>query len=163
MIAGIDPGLAGAIAFLHRDRVARVRPMPTLALTKTKRTLDAVAIASLLSIRVRRGLTHVFIEKVSAMPGQGVTSMFNFGAGWGMLIGICAGLEIPYTLVHPATWKAVMCRDMPRDSKEVGIIVAKRLFPNVSLLPTPRSKKDNDGMADALLIAEYGRRSLIGG
>jgi len=157
MIVGIDPGLSGALAYIS-DKVIHVRSMPTLKSTKTKRMMDEQKICQFLEKR-KDAIRHVFIEKVSAMPGQGVTSMFNFGTGWGLLRGICVGLHLPYTLVHPITWKKVICRDMPK-GKDVSILIAKRLWPNVSLHPTDRSKKDSDGMADALCIAEYGRRLL---
>jgi len=161
MIVGIDPGLKGAVAFISSKGIkAKVIQMPTLKLTKSKNIIDEHQLCNYL-----RGYMiqtqHVFIEKVNAMPGQGVTSMFNFGAGWGLIRGICVGLGLSYTLVHPKTWKKVICKDMP-SSKDVSIIIAKRIWPNVSLLPTERSKKDSDGMADALCIAEYGRRTLIG-
>jgi len=157
IVAGIDPGLKGAIG-LVQDKKAKVFPMPTLKLTKSKKTIDEQALREYF---VKYKVKHVYIEKVSARPGQGVTSMFNFGAGWGLIRGICVGLGLSYTLVHPKTWKKVICKDMP-SSKDVSIIIAKRIWPNVSLLPTERSKKDSDGMADALCIAEYGRRTLIG-
>jgi len=157
MIVGIDPGLSGALAYIS-DKIIHVRPMPTLKSTKTKRMMDEQRICQFLEKR-KGVIQHVFIEKISAMPGQGVTSMFNFGTGWGLLRGICVGLHLPYTLVHPITWKKVICRDMPK-GKDVSILIAKRLWPNVSLHPTDRSKKDSDGMADALCIAEYGRRLL---
>ena len=158
---GIDPGLSGAIASIHDRGLVYVRSMPTLKATKTKETLDEQRICQFLEVR-KNSIKHVFIEKVSAMPGQGVTSMFRFGTGWGILRGICTGLHLPYTLVHPTTWKKVICRDMPKGSKDVSIIVAKRIWPDISLLPTPRSRKDSNGMADALCIAEYGRRTLAG-
>jgi len=155
---GIDPGFGGALAIVGKGR-AVAKPMPTLNLTKTKKTLDENQICKLLE-KHREITQHIFIEKVSAMPKQGVTSTFNFGAGWGILRGICVGLHIPYTLVLPTTWKRVMCRDMPKGSKDVSIIVAKRLWPDINLLRTPKCRKEDDGMADALCIAEYGRRML---
>ena len=163
MIIGVDPGLSGAIATIRnypvRERVVvKVMPMPTHALTKSKKELDEQAIAQFFRQR-HAAIQHVFMEKVHSMPGQGVSSCFTFGCGWGLLRGMFSALQIPYTLVHPTTWKKVMCRDQPK-GKDASIIVAKRLFPTVSLLPTERSRKDNDGMADALLIAEYGRRTL---
>jgi len=154
IVAGIDPGLKGAIG-LVQDKKAKVFPMPTLKLTKSKKTIDEQALREYF---VKYKVKHVYIEKVSARPGQGVTSMFNFGAGWGLVRGILVGLQIPYTLVAPQTWKKVMCKDMPK-SKDSTIIVAKRLWPKLNLKPTPRSK-ESDGMADAVCIAEYGRREL---
>jgi len=166
MIVGIDPGLSGAIATIRtyavRNRtVVRVMPFPIHKLTKSKKELDEQVIAQFL-IQRKGAIEHIFMEKVHSMPGQGVSSCFTFGCGWGLLRGMFTALQIPYTLVRPTTWKKVMCRDQPK-GKDASIIVAKRLWPTVSLLPTSKSRKDNDGMADALLIAEYGRRSLQGG
>jgi len=159
IIVGIDPGLKGAIAFIGKKKV-KVIPLPTLKLTKTKNCLDENRIRDYLH-KYKTKISCVFIEKSQAMPKQGSVSMFNYGTGWGQLRGICCGLYLPYTLVHPKTWKKVMCKDMPA-SKEVSIITAKRLWPRVNLLPTKKSRKDSDGMADALCIAEYGKRSLLG-
>jgi len=155
IVAGIDVGLKGAVAFVNGKK-AKVYPMPTLKLTKSKKGYDDREVCELLK---KWKVGHVFIEKVSAMPGQGVTSTFNFGMGFGILIGICSALGLPYTLVRPQTWKKVMCKDMPK-SKEASIIAAKRIWPKINLLPTIRSRKESDGMADALCIAEYGRREL---
>lgn len=101
----------------------------------------------------------VFIENVHAMPNQGVTSMFNFGQHFGQLLGILDAYEIRYELVNPQKWKKEFsCTS----DKNTSIQVAKRLFPNVSLKPTDRCTKDSDGIAEALLIMEYGRRSYEG-
>ena len=158
IIVGIDPGVSGAIAFLDKHR-ATVRSMPTLKVTKNKRTIDEITLRNILEHRAAK-IEHIFIEKVSAMPKQGVVSMFNFGVGWGLIRGVIVGLHLPYTLVHPNTWKRTICKDMPRGSKDVSIIVAKRLWPDVDLRRTERSKKNDNGKADALCIAEYGRREL---
>ena len=160
IIAGIDPGLKGAIVLINKKMKVKTFVFPKLKVTKTKQALDEHGICAILD---RFKIHHVFIEKVHAMPKQGVTSMFNFGAGWGLLRGICVGLHLPYTLVAPQTWKKSICKDLPRGTKDVSIIVAKRLFPKVSLLPTPRCKKPSDGIADALCLAEYGRRLLLTG
>ena len=172
IIVGIDPGLSGAIAFIKGKKV-KIYPIPTFKLTKSKKTFDENKIRNYLK---KYKVDHVFIEKVSAMPimggkqcpvcrrkpSQGVTSSFNFGAGWGLLRGICVGLSLPYTLVTPQAWKKVMCAGMAKGSKDVSIIVAKRIWPKINLLPTSRCRKDSDGMADAVCIAEYGRRLLLG-
>ena len=97
----------------------------------------------------------VFIESVHAMPHQGVTSMFNFGQHFGQLLGMLDILDIPYELVNPQKWKKEFSCTA---DKNTSIQVAKRLFPTVSLKPTERCTKDSDGMAEALLIMEYGRR-----
>ena len=157
IVAGIDPGLSGAIAF-NKDGKIKIFTMPTLKITKTKNAIDENIVRYYLR---KYDLDHVFIEKVGAMPGQGVTSMFNFGCGYGILRGICVGLALSYTLITPQAWKKVICAGMPK-SKEASIIIAKRIWPKINLLPTPRSRKNSDGMADAVCIAEYGRRMLMG-
>lgn len=160
IIIGIDPGFSGGIASVSMSgKTVHAFLMPSFKVGK-KTELDGPRIVAYLEKR-KSAIEHIYIEKVGAMPGQGVVSMFRFGEGFGFLKGICAGLHLPHTLVHSTSWKKVMCRDLPK-AKGVSILVAKRLWPNVDLLPTPRSKKPSDGLADALCIAEYGRRQLIG-
>ena len=99
------------------------------------------------------------LEKVNAMPGQGVVSMFNFGMNFGFIQGVLKAYEIPYELVTPQKWKKEFsCTS----DKNTSIEVCKRLFPGVNLKATERCKKDHDGIAEALLIAEYGRRHYNG-
>lgn len=90
------------------------------------------------------------------MPGQGVTSMFHFGKSAGYIEGVLCALRIPFTLVTPQKWKKEF--ELHSDKTE-SIKVCQKLFEGVNLLPTPRCKKPSDGMAEALLIAEYGRRT----
>lgn len=97
------------------------------------------------------------VEKVNAMPGQGVTSMFQFGKSAGFIEGVLRAYGIPYQLVPPRKWKKEFSLG---SDKAQSIEVCKRLFPNVDLRRTERCKKDNDGMAEALLMAEYGRRKF---
>jgi crossover junction endodeoxyribonuclease RuvC len=94
----------------------------------------------------------VILEKVSAMPGQGVTSMFNFGMGFGLWRGMLSAFEIPYSLVHPATWKSVIMRDMPKE-KDAARMRAIQLYPQAAV---ELSRKRDIGRADALLLAHYG-------
>ena len=99
------------------------------------------------------------LEKVNAMPGQGVVSMFNFGQNYGFIQGVLKAYGIPYELVTPQKWKKEFsCTS----DKNTSIEVCKRLFPDVNLKATERCRKDHDGMAEALLIAEYGRRHYNG-
>ena len=168
IVVGVDPGNEGAIAstpWSHPPGPPRVWTMPTVKVKKGKsgsRTfLDEVRIIQFFERR-RERIAHVFIEKVGGITGQSASAAFNFGAGWGFIKGVVATLRISFTLVSPQTWKKIMLKDMPKD-KGSSVLVAKRLRPEVSLLPTPRSKKDSDGFADALCIAEYGRRILLGG
>ena len=97
------------------------------------------------------------LEHVGAMPGQGVTSMFSFGQNFGWIQGALQALSIPYELIRPQKWKKEFSITGDKNS---SIAVCKRLFPEVSLLPSERSRKENDGMAEALLMAEYARRKL---
>lgn len=96
-----------------------------------------------------------YLEKVHAMPKQGVSSTFNFGMNYGFIQGVLKAYCIPYELVTPQKWKKEFsCTS----DKNTSIEVCKRLFPGVNLKATERCRKDHDGMAEALLIAEYGRR-----
>ena len=141
---GIDPGKSGALAVLHPD--GRVEIIP----------FDPVAYCMKLS-ELRLSETVCCVEKVGAMPGQGVVSMFNFGHNYGFIEGVLRATEIPYQLVPPQTWKKEFSLS---SEKAKSIEVCQKLFPNVSLLATPRSRKPNDGMAEALLLAEYARRKM---
>ena len=97
------------------------------------------------------------MELVGAMPGQGVTSMFNFGKSFGYIEGVLQALQIPYQLISPRAWKKEFRLN---SDKENSIEVGKKLFPQVNLLATPRCKKEHDGIAEALLMAEFTRRNL---
>ena len=97
------------------------------------------------------------LEKVNAMPGQGVVSMFNFGQNYGFIQGVLKAYNIPFELVPPQKWKKEFS---VTSDKNTSIEVCKRLFPHVNLKATERCKKDHDGMAEALLMAEYARRHL---
>lgn len=99
------------------------------------------------------------LEKVNAMPGQGVVSMFNFGQNYGFIQGVLKAYNIPFELVPPQKWKKEFS---VTSDKNTSIEVAKRLFPQVNLKATERCRKDHDGLAEALLIAEYGRRHYNG-
>lgn len=97
------------------------------------------------------------LEKVGAMPGQGVVSMFNFGQSVGYIKGVLESFHIPYQEITPQKWK----REFGLSSdKTKSAEVCRKLFPDVNLLATPRCKKPHDGMAEALLMAEYARRKL---
>ena len=98
------------------------------------------------------------VEKVGAMPGQGVTSMFSFGQSYGFILGVLTALGIGYQLVPPRKWKAEF--GLLNTQKQASVDVAKRLFPGVSLLPSDRCRKESDGMSDSLLLAEYARRKF---
>jgi len=152
-ICGVDPGLRGGIALVGMPAIL-CETMPVLSTGKgSKQTLDLCRLRAVL-MRAK----HVVIESQQPFPRQGGCSNFTTGYGYGALQGLCTGLGIPFTCVRPQVWKRSL--GIVRGDKEQSIIVAKRLFPGVSLLPTPRCRKESDGIAEALLIAEWGRRIL---
>lgn len=139
---GIDPGKSGALALLTEDGQCTVVPFQESAYTAI--------------LKAASGPSSVCcLEKVGAMPGQGVVSMFNFGHNLGYIEGLLQAFDIPYQLVPPQTWKKEFC---VTSDKNTSIEVCRKLFPHVCLLPTERSRKPSDGMAEAMLMAEYARR-----
>ena len=139
---GIDPGKSGALALLTEDGQCTVVPFHESAYTEI--------------LKLASGPSSVCcLEKVGAMPGQGVVSMFNFGHNLGYIEGLLQAFDIPYQLVPPQTWKKEFC---VTSDKNTSIEVCRKLFPHVCLLPTARSRKPSDGMAEAMLMAEYARR-----
>lgn len=139
---GIDPGAKGGVAVIG-DGGACTRPYSPEVL---RTMLKAIPATNALC----------FVEQVGAMPGQGVTSMFNFGKGYGYILGVLDTLGIPYQTVSPRKWKKAFSLT---NDKKLSVGTAKRLFPNVPLLPTERCRKESDGMAEALLIALYAART----
>lgn len=101
----------------------------------------------------------VIIEKVHAMPKQGVTSMFNFGKGYGTLIGVCEGCGIPFQLVTPQAWKNEVLAGTAKD-KDAAINFVRRRYPNINLTPG-KTRKPQDGIADAVCMAHYGLYTLL--
>jgi len=142
---GVDPGLNGALAcFDHLVGTLTIHDMPTMEVNK-KRHVNAQLVESILS------LDHaaVFIERVGAMPGQGVSSMFSFGRSYGVVIGVAAGLQMPTTLVSPQVWqKAVRCQK----GKDASRQRACEVFPAFAKL---FARKKDDGRSDAALLAYY--------
>lgn len=158
MILGIDGGLDGGLVMLNdAGQVVDARIMPTINVRDGKREYDEQALCKHLKCA-----TSAFLETAQAMPGQGVSSMFSIGKGYGLMRGILAALQVPYTLVHPKTWQKVMFADLPKqDTKALSVIVAGRLWPGQDWRPSERCRKAHNGMTDAALIAMYGVR--VGG
>jgi len=151
---GIDPGLDGAVAVLG-GREPQLYRTPVLAAPGGgKRSFDLPAMRELL---VRAAPDMVVIERVGPMPKQGVTSMFNFGCGFGMWLGLLAGLQIPHELVPPKAWKKAVLAGTTGD-KRAAVEYCQRMFPGLSLLATPRSKVPHDGFSDSLCMAVYARK-----
>jgi crossover junction endodeoxyribonuclease RuvC len=162
IVAGIDPGLEGALAVIYppdeRGTVEIVWFDTPVYRDGKRRRIDFAGCAKLL--REHRELQiHVFIEKVQSSPQMGVTSAFSFGQGYGAWLGILAALEIPFTLVTPQRWKKALMDGEPKE-KDASRIVARRLYPEQT--EEALSLRRHGGRADATLIAEFGRRQLLG-
>lgn len=153
-VLGIDPGLSGALAFIDGASV-RVYDMPVLSLKrngKAKNEPDFLELARI--IRDVEGVPAVaVVEQVSAMPGQGVSSMFAFGKTYGGILGVLAALGIRTELVPPVTWKR-WHRIKTDSGKDASRATAKNLFPQQAGL---FARVKDDGRADATLIGVYGR------
>lgn len=156
VIVGIDPGINGAIAAVWQDS-QKVFDTPKLS-TGTKSEMSEQGAIQLLTQIRQRSLTMVAVlEKVGGMPGQSAPSAFKFGCNYGQWRGILAALGIPYHLVTPQSWKAKMMEGQPK-AKEAALLQAQRMFP--AMYKSLERKCDLD-RAEALLIAEYGRRYLV--
>lgn len=140
---GIDPGKKGAMAVIDRSQTV-LFPFSEGEYVNALKTLPPQ-------------ITKACLEHVGAMPGQGVTSMFHFGENFGYIKGLLEAFEIPYELVRPQKWKKEFSITGEKNS---SIEVCKRLFPGVDLRRTERCRKDDDNVAEALLMAEYARRRL---
>lgn len=163
MIIGIDPGAKGGLAVLTDDGgVVFAVGLPSLV-----GLVDELV--NLRDTREKDDPLFCFMEQAKAFPGQGVVSMFNYGTGYGQLIGVLTALRIRYELVPPHVWTKEMLAGshIPRSSetktkkdKTRNIEAARRLFPDVDDV---RKTKPHEGVVDALLIAEHGRRRRMGG
>jgi hypothetical protein len=149
---GCDPGFTGALAAIDGESV-EVYDAPVLTVG-TKRFMDLIAMKTLL-LKWRDRNAHFFIEKVHSFPGSSGRSMFSFGQGYGEWRGEAVAFGYPLTEVEPAKWKSVMCDGLGKD-KDVARYRAALLFPAYAHL---FARKQDDGRAEALLIAEYGRRT----
>lgn len=143
---GIDPGKSGALAILYPDGSVRTKPF----------NADDY-ICEIEGLACTSYSVMCCVEKVSAMPGQGVVSMFNFGHNLGFIEGALRACGVRYQLVPPQTWKKEFSLS---SDKNKSVEVCRKLFPKANLLATPRCKKPHDGIAEAILMAEYARRKL---
>lgn len=152
-IIGIDPGLSGAVAVLTGSDSLIVIDMPTMTVErngKSKRQVSASELADIFS-NFNSNDTHVYVEKVSAMAGQGVTSVFSFGRSFGMIEGILAAYKLPVTYVPPATWVKAVGRGQGKDASRAR---AMELFPNNQ---ADFKRVKDDGRSDSALIAYWGK------
>ena len=154
LIYGIDPGFTGAIALYWPDTgKLEVHDMPVMKNPKGKTIINPHGVLDILANEGGKSLA--VIEQVSAMPGQGVSSMFRFGEGYGHLQMACAASKLPLQYVTPATWKKHF--NLSRD-KGVSRGVAMQRFPNQA---QQFSRVRDDGLAEAALIALYAAEKLV--
>ena len=154
IIIGIDPGISGSICFFEDGKIIDIIDMPVMSDgKKNKRQVNGAQIYNEISSRIKNYNINdikVVIEQVSAMPGQGVTSMFNFGQSFGVLKGICSAMQIPMYFVRPAKWKKYF--NLINSQKDASRTKAIQIFPYIS---SQLSKKKDANKADAILLASF--------
>ena len=154
LIIGIDPGISGSICFFEDGKILEVIEMPVMTEgKKNKKQVNGAQIYNEFLKRINNKKddeVRVVIEQVSAMPGQGVTSMFNFGQSFGILKGICSAMQLPMFFVRPAKWKKYF--NLINSQKDASRTRAIEIFPYFS---TQLSKKKDSNKADAILIASF--------
>ena len=154
LIIGIDPGISGSICFMQNGKILEVVEMPTMAEgKKNKRQVNGSQIYNEILEKIHntdKQEIRVIIEQVSAMPGQGVTSMFNFGQSFSILKGICSAMQLPVYFVRPAKWKKYF--NLINSEKDASRTRAIEIFPYFS---SQLSKKKDSNKADAILIASF--------
>ena len=154
LIIGIDPGISGSICFLDNGKILDVIEMPIMTDgKKNKKQVNGSQVYNEVIKRIKqfeKNQIRVVIEHVSAMPGQGVTSMFNFGQSFGILKGICTAMQLPMYFVRPAKWKKYF--NLLNSEKDASRTRAIEIFPYFS---SQLSRKKDSNKADAILIAIF--------
>ena len=152
IVVGIDPGLSGAIAILENNKVLNIFDMPVMAEgKKNKRQLNSAQLVSIIKDGTKpESEIAVVVEQVNAMPGQGVTSMFNFGQTFGAIKGVCAALELPIFFVRPSKWKKHF--ELINSSKDASRTKVIEMYPSFA---EKLSKKKDVNKSDAILIARF--------
>ena len=154
LIIGIDPGISGSICFLDNGKNLDVIEMPIMTDgKKNKKQVNGSQVYNEITKRIKqfeKNQIRVVIEHVSAMPGQGVTSMFNFGQSFGILKGICTAMQLPMYFVRPAKWKKYF--NLLNSEKDASRTRAIEIFPYFS---SQLSRKKDSNKADAILIASF--------
>ena len=154
LIIGIDPGISGAICFFEDGEVKEIIDMPVMADgKKNKRQINGPQVYNEILKRINRFQKKdiiVVIEQVSAMPGQGVTSMFNFGQSFGVLKGICSAMQLSMFFIRPAKWKKYF--GLIKTEKDASRTKVIEIFPYIS---SQLSRKKDSNKADAVLIASF--------
>ena len=151
-IIGIDPGLSGAIAILENNKVLNLFDMPVMSEgKKNKKQLNSSHLVNIIKENIAQNEEiAVVVEQVNAMPGQGVTSMFNFGQTFGAIKGLCAALELPIYFARPSKWKKHF--ELINSSKDASRTKVIEMYPKLS---NQLTKKKDVNKSDAILIARF--------
>ena len=157
-IIGIDPGLSGAIAITQDNKVLEIYDMPVMAEgKKNKRQINSAQLVNIIKENTKSNEDiAVVVEQVNAMPGQGVTSMFNFGQTFGAIKGVCAALKLPIFFVRPSKWKKYF--ELINSSKDSSRTKVIEMYPSLS---SQLSKKKDVNKSDAILIARFFNETRI--
>ena len=152
IIIGIDPGISGAISVLENKKILEVYDTPTMIEgKKNKRQINSAQVTNIIKERLNNEKeVIVVVEQVNAMPGQGVTSMFNFGQSFGVIKGICAALSLPIYFVRPSKWKKHF--NLIKTNKDASRTKVIEAYPEIS---SKLHRKKDSNRADAILIALY--------
>ncbi len=152
IIFGIDPGVSGAISILEDKKIIEVHDMPTMIDgKKNKKQVNGSQVANIFKEKIdtKREIS-VVVEHVNAMPGQGVTSMFNFGQSFGVIKGVCSALSLPIHFIRPTKWKKHF--NLINTNKDASRTKVIEIYPEIS---SKLSRKKDSNKADAILIARY--------
>jgi len=152
IIIGVDPGISGAISILENKKIIEVYDTPTMIEgKKNKRQINGAQVTNIIKERLNsKKEVIVVVEHVNAMPGQGVTSMFNFGQSFGVIKGICAALSLPIYFVRPTKWKKHF--NLIKTHKDASRTKVIEAYPEIS---NKLYRKKDSNRADAILIALY--------
>ena len=152
IIIGIDPGISGAISILENKKILEVYDTPTMIDgKKNKKQINSAQVTNIIKERLKDGKeVIVVVEHVNAMPGQGVTSMFNFGQSFGIIKGICSALSLPIYFVRPTKWKKHF--NLIKTNKDASRTKVIEAYPEIS---SKLHRKKDSNRADAILIALY--------
>jgi len=152
IIIGVDPGISGAISIIENKKSLEVYDTPTMiAGKKNKKQINGAQVSNIMKERLNDGKeVIVVVEHVNAMPGQGVTSMFNFGQSFGVIKGICAALSLPIYFVRPTKWKKHF--NLIKTNKDASRTKVIEAYPDIS---NKLHRKKDSNRADAILIALY--------
>jgi crossover junction endodeoxyribonuclease RuvC len=186
VVIGVDPGLDGGLAAIELGAIGEVGDvtvirMPTKPGPAGRRDVDGSAVSAFINHYAKdNDIIMAAVESVHAMPKQGITSVFNFGKGYGKLLGIIESFDIPLDEPTPQQWQALVLAGMKtkvrkkkaagkgvaksntdRRDKDISIRYVLNHFPGVNLKATEKSTTLHDGMAEAICIAEYARRVIM--